>query len=79
MHASKPTSRRLQRLLRTLRKHGLRGATSRQLAQETGSMAVATDVSELRRSGYLVPCEYEGKTPEGRKVYRYSLFAEPFE
>jgi hypothetical protein len=30
-------------------------------------------VSELRACGVTVNCDYEGKTPNGRKVYRYRI------
>lgn len=39
----------------------------------TGSMAPATDISELRQNGYLIDCQYAGKTSSGRKIFRYHL------
>ena len=62
-------------MLHELRKRGAH--TTRSLSKATGSMAVGTDVSELRQSGFEIACRYAGKTAEGRKVYEYGLLAEP--
>ena len=43
------------------------------LADMTGSVAVATDISELRKNGYDVTCEYLRETVEGRRIYVYTL------
>jgi hypothetical protein len=65
-------SARLTRTLEILRAHP-RGVTTAELQLWSGSMAPATDVSELRQSGYLVSCVCEGKNQNGRRVYRYTL------
>lgn len=71
-HASADKSKRLRRLADYIRSMGRHGATSLDLQQWTGSMAIATDVSELRSNGYVIDCTYEKKTPSGRKVFRYT-------
>ncbi len=71
--ANSATSKRLRKVLDVLTTAGGKGATSFEIARATGSVAPATDVSELRRSGYVIECVYEGKTPAGRKIFRYTL------
>lgn len=71
-HANAAKSPRLARLLGYVRSMGRHGATSLDLQQWTGSMAVSTDISELRRNGHRIDCVYEKKTPTGRKVFRYT-------
>ena len=74
MHAAKLSkSRRLQVLLRILKSRRPRGMTGLELASRTGSLAIATDVSELRHSGVLIRCDYDFTTAEGRRVFRYRL------
>jgi hypothetical protein len=73
MHSGNPdTSRRLARTLEILKSHP-RGVTTAELQAWTGSMAPATDCSELRQSGYRIGCLYEGTSQNGRRVYRYTL------
>lgn len=48
------------------------GLTTAQLQRLTRSCSVATDVSELRRNGFIINCEYMG-TRNGRRIYRYKL------
>lgn len=73
MHACDPTrSKRLAKLLELLRAHP-RGITTAEIQGWTGSMAPATDCSELRQSGYRVSCRCEGVNGNGRRVYRYTL------
>lgn len=73
MHkANAEKSARLQRTLEALNACP-DGAYSWQIQARTGSMAVATDTSELRANGYLIDCEYAGKTSNGRKIFRYHL------
>lgn len=72
MHAGDPAkSVRLARLLRFLQAHPA-GATTAEVQAWTGSMAPATDVSELRQSGHIVNCRCEGVNGNGRRVYRYT-------
>ena len=72
MHAANPDrSKRLSRALDYIRSCGAHGCTTAELQGYTGSMAPATDVSELRRSGYLIDCECDGINIKGRRVYTY--------
>lgn len=68
-------SSRLQRTLAALADG--KAHTTAEIAHLTGSMAVHTDVHELRRNGYDVACQYVGRSPTGRKVYAYRLKTEP--
>ena len=73
MHAANAErSRRLGRTLAHLRACP-EGLTTWQLIERTGSVAVHSDAAELRANGHDVQCEYQGTTPEGRRVYRYRL------
>ena len=48
--------------------------TTQELQELTGSMAVHSDVAELKANGIKVlPAKYIGKSSGGRKVYLYSL------
>ena len=49
------------------------GPTTWDIQGWCGSMAPATDISELRQNGYVIDCEYAGKTATGRKIFRYHL------
>jgi hypothetical protein len=72
MHNADPErSARLARTLRYLSYCAETGCTTAQLQAATASMAPATDVSELRQSGYLIECTNEGMNENGRRVYRY--------
>lgn len=66
-------SERLRRTLSFIRDWGglVRGVTSAEIQAHTGSMAVATDVSEIRRNGYDIECKYDHMSENGRKVFRY--------
>ena len=64
-------SPRLQATLAALKVPG--GVTTRDLARETGSCAVAADVADLRANGLKVSCRLERVTGAGQKVFRYSL------
>ncbi len=66
-------SLRLKRTLKALLDAGENGITSAALSQRTGSVAVATDVSELRKNGYHIYCDYLYKTTAGRKVFCYQI------
>ena len=74
MHFADVTkSQRLQRTLSALKKAGRRGVTSRELAEVRGSVAVGTDVSELRAQGHEIECFYSHQTGNGSKIYVYVL------
>ena len=72
-YANAEKSKRLKALLTFLKHQGKWGATSLLISERLRSPAVATDVSELRRNGYKIPCTYLRRTAEGRKVYLYVL------
>jgi hypothetical protein len=72
MHAA--NIEKSERLLQTLAvvkafRHG--GIRGRDIQLHTGSLAVATDISEVRANGHEIDCVYEGKTENGRRIYRY--------
>lgn len=78
MHAGNlATSERLQKLDAFLRLRGHRGATSIEITDCLDRPAASTDVSELRRNlrraGEDVICTPEGRTPDGRKIFRYRI------
>lgn len=74
MHAaSSEKSERLKRTLSALRNGGRLGRTGADLARVTNSLAISTDISELRRNGWLIERQYEGLSPTGRRVHRYTL------
>jgi hypothetical protein len=48
--------------------------STRTLQRLTGSMATATDLSELRKNGIPVsPAKYGGKSETGAKIYLYRI------
>lgn len=71
---SAKTSKQLSAIVEMLQSRGKDGATSWELADASGSLAIATCVSELRAGGYKIECERVQK-PEGRRVYRYRMIA----
>jgi hypothetical protein len=74
MHAAKADkSERLSRTLHYIQTWGSLGATSAEIHAWTGSMAVATDISELRQNGYHIDCKYDGINHDGRKIFRYTF------
>lgn len=73
MHAATLSSPRMRKLLFALAEAKPQGLTTAQLADMLGSCAPGTDVSELRRSGYVIDCCYDHTTANGRKAYRYRL------
>lgn len=76
MHQANVTkSHRLQLALKALRRAGARGLTTRELGNACHSEAPGTDASELRHNGFEIDCQYEGRTSQGRKVYRYRLLS----
>lgn len=77
MHAGNPDrSIRLRETLAALRRYQ-HGMTTSEIAYATGSVAPATDVSELRQNGYAITCKYVGLSVSGRKLYSYTLHEEP--
>jgi hypothetical protein len=73
MHAANVEhSSRLLRALFYIKSAGKNGCTTAELQSYSESMAPATDVSELRQSGYLIECRRDGTTHGGRKIYRYT-------
>lgn len=93
-HAARlESSPRLRLLLSALLKAGERGLTTREIFEATGSMAVHSDVFELRENGYRIECRSESHTPvalagkpplgpppSSRRRFRYTLLgklAEP--
>lgn len=74
MHAANvEKSFRLRRMLAALQDARHYGATTYDLQVQTGSMAVHSDVAELRANGYLVSCDCEGTTQSGRRINRWRL------
>lgn|GEM_PF-2532327 len=71
MHnASLKNSIRLQKVYNSL----LSGPkTTRELINLTGCCAINSIMSELKADGISYRCEYLGKTPDGNKIYQYSL------
>jgi len=73
MHAARPeTSDRLRRVLDVLRAHP-HGISSINLQEQAQTVAPGTCVSELRRAGYTIRCEYLMRKDNGSKVYIYTL------
>jgi len=71
MHNGDPSrSIRLSRALNYIKSAGGIGCTTAELQSYTGSMAPATDISELRQTGHLIECKSEGAR-NGRRIYRY--------
>jgi len=64
-------SPRLQAMLTVLEKTGAR--TTLDLQHLTGSMAVHTDIAELRANGYAIRRDYIGRTAAGRQIHKYTL------
>lgn len=76
MHVAKlEKSKRLQAILSLLRERGPAGATTREISEFSGALNPATEVSALRHNGVSVSCEYQGRTDNGSKVYRYWVVA----
>jgi hypothetical protein len=77
MHAARPDkSERLKRVLEVLRAHPY-GVSSLNLQEQAQTVAPGTCVSELRRAGYAIRCEYLMRKDNGSKVYIYSLGETP--
>jgi len=67
------TCPRLRRVFNLLDARGPRGATTREIVAEAQVMAVSAVVAELRQNGVQIECEYQGRTEQGGRVYRYWL------
>lgn len=61
------------RLLAALKAAGLAGLTTRDITVQANICAVSTTVSELRKMGYAITCEPDGKSQDGASIYRYWL------
>lgn len=72
------TSHRLAELLALL--SGGDPWTTAEIQRQTGSMAVASDIADLRKAGIAIPpARYVGKSENGSKIYEYWLDRErPF-
>jgi hypothetical protein len=80
MHAARADkSFRLQRCLEYIKSAGPNGATTAEIQAWTHSMAPATDISEIRHSGYIIERTYEGRTRSGRQVNRYTYRGRTFQ
>jgi hypothetical protein len=69
-HADPDRSIRLSRTLAYLKAHQYTGCTTAEIQAWTGSMAPATDISELRQSGHIIPKPTSTMT-NGRRIFRY--------
>jgi len=65
------TSRRLQTLRDALSDGTWHSCWS--LQQKTGSMAVHSEIAELRANGLDVRQRYSGRTPSGRRISEYRI------
>jgi len=72
-YGSVESSRRLQRVVTYLTHRGHRGATTREIMQQAGVVAVNTAVAEIRANGIGISCTYERTLDDGSRVYRYVL------
>jgi len=78
-HANIKKSERLRNTLKQLLYvnwggKGYKGKTTFEIQKKTGSMAVGTDISELRSNGFDIKCKYSHKdTKTGAKIYVYTL------
>lgn len=74
MHAAKPDSQRLTRLMDLLRQRGDAGVTTLEINHLCDSTRASSDVSELRHAtGAIVECRYIGQTGNGRRLHSYRL------
>ena len=75
-HAKLENSERLQSTLRVLKDFGWH--TSEEIYQRTKSMAVHSDIHELRKNGLLIDQRYrKGLSPNGRRISEYRLLLMP--
>ncbi len=77
IHAARLSkSTRLKKLLAFLGRRPKRGATTLEIHNATGILAVNTAVSELRavvNGGIRVDCRFVRRRPDGASIYRYRL------
>lgn len=73
-HGKIATSKRLQNTLAILK---LGPATTREIREYTDSCAVNSDIAALRENGFKIECTPQGKTPDGGRVYIYTLISFP--
>ena len=74
-HNASKDSPRISKLVDLLKSQGDVGATSLQISRICDTPRAASDVSEARACGFNILAQYEGKSPTGRKIYRYRLQA----
>lgn len=60
-----------------LRFRAVGGPTTRDISTATGSMAVHSDIHELRENGFDIRCRQTTTTGAGRAVHRYLLVSGP--
>ena len=66
-------SPRISKLVDLLKRQGDFGVTSLDISRICDTPRAASDVSEARACGFDIHAQYEGKSPAGRKIYRYRL------
>ncbi|MCP5230696.1 MAG: hypothetical protein H6948_01145 [Zoogloeaceae bacterium] len=72
MHAAQiMNSKRLQRTARALADG--QWHTTWEIASVTRSVAVSTDISELRRNGLVVESRAKGMSEDGGRIFEYRL------
>ena len=69
-HANIKKSHRLQTILAAL-KDGPK--TTMELSRAANDCAVGTSVSEIRKNGFKIRCDFRNRTETGRSVYLYRL------
>jgi len=73
MHHRTSDNATICKLVEVLEAAGDKGKTSWTLSSIMKSVCVGTIVSEARRCGHDIRCEYEGRSKSGRKIYRYRM------
>jgi len=73
-HGGDPqSSERTKLILNLLTIAGETGLTTWQIQEEAHTVAASTGVADLRKFGWIIDTEYEGRNESGKKVYRYFL------
>lgn len=72
LHAATLESPRLKKVWNALKDHP-EGLTTMAIILLTGVCAVSAIISELRKCGIPIECEYIGRTDKGASVFRYKL------